>query len=46
MRGGLARVLEEFYQKVQVDIGEAVSVSELKKLLKERGKELETSNLQ
>ena len=39
----IARVLEEFYKKVQVDIGEAVSVSELRKLLKEHGKELETS---
>jgi hypothetical protein len=29
----LARVLEEFYQKVQVDIGEAVSVSEIRSFL-------------
>jgi S1-C subfamily serine protease len=42
----IARVLEEFYKKVQVDIGEAISVSELKKLLKERGKELETNGAQ
>jgi S1-C subfamily serine protease len=37
----IARVLEEFYKKVQVNIGEAVSVSELKKLLKDRGRELD-----
>jgi len=40
----IARVLEEFYKKVQVNIGEAVSVSELKRLLKERGKELEVNS--
>jgi hypothetical protein len=33
-------VLEEFYTKVQVDIGEAVSVSELRKFLNEHKQEL------
>jgi S1-C subfamily serine protease len=41
----IARVLEEFYKKVQVDIGEAVSVSELRKFLKEHAKELETGRV-
>jgi S1-C subfamily serine protease len=36
----IARVLEEFYNKVQVDIGEAVSVSELRTFLKEHAGEL------
>jgi hypothetical protein len=36
----IARVLEEFYTKVQVNIGEAISVSELNDFLKEHKKEL------
>jgi len=36
----IARVLEEFYNKVQVNIGEAVSVSELRTFLKEHAREL------
>jgi S1-C subfamily serine protease len=36
----IARVLEEFYNKTQVDIGEAVSVSELRKFLNEHRAEL------
>ena len=32
-------VSEEFYTKVQVNIGEAVSVSELRKFLKEHEKD-------
>jgi S1-C subfamily serine protease len=40
----IARVLEEFYNKVQVDIGEAVSVSELRAFLKEHATELSLPN--
>jgi S1-C subfamily serine protease len=36
----LARVLEEFYTKVQVDIGEAVSSSEIRTFLKSHASEL------
>ena len=36
----IARVLEEFYNKVQVDIGEAVSVSELRRFLNAHASEL------
>jgi S1-C subfamily serine protease len=36
----LARVLEEFYNRVQVDIGEAVSVTELRDFLREHAREL------
>jgi S1-C subfamily serine protease len=39
----IARVLEEFYTKVQVDIGEAVAVSELRKFLKDHQRELAPS---
>jgi len=39
----IARVLEEFYEKVQVDIGEAVSVSELRKFLKSHEREFAPS---
>ena len=35
-----AMVLDEFYQKTQVMIGEAISVSELKAMLKEHASEL------
>jgi hypothetical protein len=40
----IARVLEEFYTRVQVDIGEAVSVSELRKFLTEHARELSAAN--
>jgi S1-C subfamily serine protease len=40
----IARVLEEFYNKVQVDIGEAVSASELRKFLKEKAVDLSSPN--
>jgi S1-C subfamily serine protease len=40
----IARVLEEFYTRVQVDIGEAVSVSELRKFLTEHAGELSAAN--
>jgi len=40
----IARVLEEFYNKVQVNIGEAVSVSELRTFLKEHARELSLHN--
>jgi S1-C subfamily serine protease len=36
----IARVLEEFYNKVQVNIGEAVSVSELREFLKDHSNQL------
>ncbi len=40
----IAAVLEEFYTKVQVDIGEAVSVSELRTFLHEHAAELSPAN--
>ena len=40
----IARVLQEFYTKVQVDIGEAVSVSELRKFLNDHASEIGPSN--
>lgn len=40
----IAAVLEEFYTKVQVDIGEAVSVSELRAFLHEHAAELTSTN--
>lgn len=40
----IATVLEEFYTKVQVDIGEAVSVSELRAFLHEHAAELSSAN--
>jgi S1-C subfamily serine protease len=40
----IARVLEEFYNKIQVDIGEAVSVSELRKFLHEHESEISKVN--
>jgi S1-C subfamily serine protease len=40
----IARVLEEFYNKVQVNIGEAVSVSELRTFLRNHARELSSSN--
>jgi hypothetical protein len=36
----LAIVLDEFYTKVQVFIGEAISVSELESFIREKGSEL------
>jgi hypothetical protein len=36
----IARVLEEFYNKVQVNIGEAVSASEVRKFLQQHSAEL------
>jgi hypothetical protein len=40
----IARVLDEFYNKIQVDIGEAVSVSELRKFLREHASEIPRAN--
>lgn len=37
---GIAMVLEEFYRMVQVNIGEAISVAELRSFIKERKAEL------
>jgi S1-C subfamily serine protease len=37
-------ILEEFYQKTQVMIGEAISVSELQQLIAERGTEIGVTN--
>jgi hypothetical protein len=40
-----AMVLDEFYQKTQVMIGEAIAASELATLMKEKSSELGTANI-